>query len=49
MLGHAGTLDEAGIERISVFSVTSPLAFVPPNMTIKCSSKIDQSIINQVK
>ena len=46
VLEHAGVLDEAGKERISVFSINSPLVFVPPNMTIKCSSKIDQSKIN---
>ena len=44
MLGHALIRDEAGSDKSSVAFSISFLEFVPPNMTINCSSEIDQSI-----
>ena len=44
MLGHALILDDAGSDKSSVSFSISSLEFLPPNMTINCSSEIDQSI-----
>ena len=44
MLGHAFIRDEAGRDKSSVSFSISFLEFEPPNMTINCSSEIDQSI-----
>ena len=48
MLGHALILDEAGRDNNSVSFSISFLEFLPPNMTINCSSEIDQSIFKYI-